>query len=256
MSQVEIFSTLFKGFWLGLKPCVPYIIILIVIYIIVVFFKNNKNANTDKKTNKQRDKQQQISDKEGKEYKETEYYKETHTSYEDMITDKGKAGEYAAYRNICNISGYKKFLFNVYIENKDNADRKTEIDIILIHETGIFVIESKNFKGWIYGDEASEKWCQVFKNGKKFFFYNPIKQNYRHIQYLRDIVGDDKEITSIITFSDDATLKKITNTNENLKVINNKQLKWTLEDKIRSNESKLTQEQINEIYNKLKKKQW
>lgn len=246
MDYTTLYINMFKALIQVFTMLLPYLLIAIAIMIIKSKLKEKKGTKNEEKP-----KQNLKLD-----YEQSDYYQETHTSYEDMITDKGKAGEYAAYRNICNISGYKKFLFNVYVENKDNTDKKTEIDILMIHETGIYVIESKNFKGWIYGDETSEKWCQAFKNGKKFFFYNPIKQNYRHIQYLRDIVGADKEITSIITFGDDATLKKITNTNENLKVINNRQLKWTLEDKIIKTESKLTQEQIDKIYNKLKAKQW
>ena len=246
MDYTSIYINMFIILIQAFKALLPYFLIVIAIILI-------KRKQQKKKTALKEYKQKQPINLD---YEQSDYYKETHTSYEDMIIDKGKAGEYAAYRNICNISGYKKFLFNVYVEDSKNSAKKTEIDLLLIHETGLYVIECKNFKGWIYGDETSEKWCQVFKNGKKFLFYNPIKQNYKHIQYLRHIVGTDKEITSIITFGDDATLKKITNTNDNLKIINNRELKRTLENKIRYMETRLQPEQVDELYNKLKAKQW
>ena len=251
MDYASMYMAIFQNLTQVFIALLPFFLIVIIINVIKNNCKKKKKTNNNAVGNIYK-----LDTSSKLDYEQSDYFKETNTSYEDMITDKGKVGEYAAYRNIRNISGYKKFLFNVYIENKNNADRKAEIDVIMIHETGIYVIESKNFRGWIFGDETSDKWCQSFKNGKKFYFYNPIKQNYKHIQYLRGIVGEDKEIVSIITFGDDATLKKIVNTNQNLKVINNRILRETIESKIRNSETKMTQEQIDEIYNSLKSKQW
>lgn len=44
----------------------------------------------------------------------------------------------------------------------------TQIDHIIISQYGIFVIETKNYKGWIFGNEKQENWTQVIKGGKKF----------------------------------------------------------------------------------------
>ena len=51
--------------------------------------------------------------------------------------------------------------------------------MLMIHENGIFVIESKNYSGWLFGDYNQLNWTQSFPNGEKHKFYNPIKQTKR-----------------------------------------------------------------------------
>lgn len=54
-------------------------------------------------------------------------------------------------------------------------DRTIQIDHLVISVYGIFVIETKNYKGWITGSDDSEYWTKnVF--GNKYKFYNPIRQ--------------------------------------------------------------------------------
>ncbi|MBN2824228.1 MAG: NERD domain-containing protein [Campylobacterales bacterium] len=59
----------------------------------------------------------------------------------------------------------------------------TQIDHILISSFGIFVIETKNINGWIFGSETSKYWTQSLY-GKKYTFQNPLHQNYRHTKAL------------------------------------------------------------------------
>ncbi|MCG3882843.1 NERD domain-containing protein [Psychrobacter sp. Ps3] len=68
-------------------------------------------------------------------------------------------------------------------------DGSTQIDHIIISVYGIFVIETKNYKGWIYGSENQRQWTQVFPNGSKYKFQNPLRQNYLHIKTLADLLG-------------------------------------------------------------------
>lgn len=65
----------------------------------------------------------------------------------------------------------------------------TQIDHIIVSVYGIFVIETKNYKGWIYGSEKQKQWTQAFPNGSKFKFQNPLRQNYLHIKTLADLLG-------------------------------------------------------------------
>ena len=52
---------------------------------------------------------------------------------------------------------------------------------------GIFVIETKNMKGWTFGDERSAQWTQsIF--GNKSRFQNPLRQNYRHVKALAEFL--------------------------------------------------------------------
>jgi len=59
----------------------------------------------------------------------------------------------------------------------------TQIDHIVVSKYGIFVIETKEWTGWIYGSERAEKWTQnIF--GNKTQIQNPLHQNYRHTMSL------------------------------------------------------------------------
>ncbi|KJV05671.1 nuclease-related domain-containing protein [Methylocucumis oryzae] len=79
----------------------------------------------------------------------------------------------------------------------------TQIDHILFSRKGIFIIETKDYKGWIYGNEKQHKWTQTFKNSqKKYKFLNPLLQNNGHIYHLSNVVGISKEwIISIVVFT-------------------------------------------------------
>jgi predicted RNA-binding Zn-ribbon protein involved in translation (DUF1610 family) len=92
-------------------------------------------------------------------------------------------------------------------------ERTTQIDHIVISDFGIFVIETKNYKGWILGNENSEYWTQVIFNRKEKL-YNPIRQNLGHIRalksHLREYPG--LEYKSIIVFTRKADIKVNTST--------------------------------------------
>lgn len=88
--------------------------------------------------------------------------------------------------------------------------KTTEIDLLMIYEKEIFVFESKNYSGWIFGSENQLKWTQCFKNGTKEQFYNPIKQNRTHIRALANLLQMSEEVfASYIVFSERCELKKI-----------------------------------------------
>lgn len=80
-----------------------------------------------------------------------------------------------------------KILRNVYIP-KENGET-SEIDVLYITQKGIFVIESKNYSGWVFGSEKNYQWTVSLSNGIKNKLYNPIKQNQTHIKWLQNYVG-------------------------------------------------------------------
>lgn len=127
---------------------------------------------------------------------------------ESEIVKRGQIGEYKIYQNLNFMEDYGcKILTNLYIPSANG--KTTEIDMILITHKGIFVIESKNFKGWIFGEKKQKYWAQTFPNGEKKDFFNPIWQNQNHIKQLSHILKDEYYFSSIIAFSDDCTLKKV-----------------------------------------------
>lgn len=84
----------------------------------------------------------------------------------------------------------------------------TQIDHVIVSTFGIFVIETKNYKGWIFADANSRKWTQVnFK--QKHQFQNPLRQNYAHICALAELLNVPKEnIHGVVCFMGDAKFKK------------------------------------------------
>lgn len=82
-----------------------------------------------------------------------------------------------------------------------------QIDHLVISKFGIFVIETKNYSGKIYGSEHSEKWTQ--RLGKqKYAFHSPIRQNYGHISSLMAFLNiQENKFISIVAFANDAKLK-------------------------------------------------
>ena len=89
--------------------------------------------------------------------------------------DKGESGEWAVeYALKRNLPSNIYILRNLYIPYRDIV---TEIDLILLHETGIYVFECKNYSGWIFGNERSNYWTQCLRGGQKNKFYNPISKS-------------------------------------------------------------------------------
>lgn len=84
----------------------------------------------------------------------------------------------------------------------------------MFHKKGLFIFESKNYSGWIFGNENNKKWTQTlparYGESHKEQFYNPIMQNATHIRAVRKYIDDTIPIYSIIAFSDDCTLKNVT----------------------------------------------
>lgn len=113
---------------------------------------------------------------------------------------------------------YDYYVFNdVYINING---RSIQIDHVIISVYGIFVIETKNYKGWITGSENSDYWTQNIY-GNKYQFRNPIKQNYSHIAGLMGLFGLPQDVfIPIVVFLNNASL----NCNTNKAVINSRHL--------------------------------
>lgn len=86
----------------------------------------------------------------------------------------------------------------------------SQIDHVIVSTYGIFVIETKNYAGWIHGSENAEYWTQSIYR-KKTKFRNPIRQNWGHIYALKEMLPDYKDCPfySIIVFAGSAKLKNV-----------------------------------------------
>ena len=129
--------------------------------------------------------------------------------------DKGEIGEWAieyALKNALPNDIY--ILRNLYIPYLDIV---SEIDLVLLHETGIYVFESKNYSGWIFGKKSDEFWTECFPNGKKIKFYNPIRQNKTHINAIAEQLKlpSNHRPKSYVVFSEHCELKAVPKSDKN-----------------------------------------
>ena len=136
-----------------------------------------------------------------------------------------------------------KFLFNLYLPHNNST---TELDVVMINSSGIFVFEMKNFSGWIFGNENSKNWCETFPNGEKSFFYNPIWQNKIHLNAIKNILGKRYEYHSAVVFGEQADLMDIDTSSDVLSI-------YDLRDYLHeeSVNDYLSKDEINQIYMKL-----
>jgi len=89
----------------------------------------------------------------------------------------------------------------------DKGHGTTQIDHIIVSKYGVFVVETKNIKGWIFGSANQKQWTQkLFKHTSKF--QNPLHQNYKHVKTLEACLNTKNDcIFSVIIFIGDSTFK-------------------------------------------------
>lgn len=97
-------------------------------------------------------------------------------------------------------------LMNHVTLRMDNGS--TQVDHILVSRFGVFVIETKDYRGWIFANATEATWTQVLFR-RRFKFQNPIFQNYRHVRAVRDLLAflPPDAIRSVVVFSGDAEFK-------------------------------------------------
>lgn len=107
-------------------------------------------------------------------------------------------------------------------------DATTQIDHIVLGPNGIFVIETKNYKGWIFGSEHSAQWTQTIYRSKHRF-HNPVRQNFGHIKTLQaHLPGYTEPMVSIVNFTGNSELKKIDIKSERTHVVHTADLVRTI----------------------------
>lgn len=186
-------------------------------------------------------------------YWKSTYYNSTHKSFKLILFDKGAYGEYLIYKYLRKLEKKgAKFLFNCYILKDDGET--SEIDVIMIYKSGIYVFESKNYSGWIFGTESNKMWTQTLPNGRfsrKERFYNPIMQNRTHIKWLKKYLTPADPIHCIIAFSDRCVFKKLDITSGDIVVIKRYNVNRIVDEIDQRVGTRLDDVRIKEIYDML-----
>lgn len=115
---------------------------------------------------------------------------------------KGRIGELMVSTHVKKGLGEEYMLFN-NVTIPDGEQGTTQIDHILISPYGVFIIETKNYTGWIFGDVRQKQWTQkIYK--KSYKFQNPLRQNYKHSKVLEMVLNDvldPQYLHSVIVFT-------------------------------------------------------
>lgn len=188
-----------------------------------------------------------------KEYYDSKYRKSSENTFFDTYWDIGVEGEFYTYQELEKLERKNEILTNLYIPKKNTE--YSQIDLLIVDETGIYVCESKNVSGWIFGSENDEYWTVSLRN-KKYKIYNPILQNEYHIKYLKQLLNDEnlEEVCfkSYIVLSERCEIKKMKLFSDKAKVLKRDNFLEVLNMDIENSKKVLSNEQVNKIYSKLK----
>ena len=126
----------------------------------------------------------------------------------------GDVGEARVSNRLKKLNADEYLVFNDIIV-LDSEGVTTQIDHVVVSAYGVFVIETKCYKGWIFGDEKSRVWTQTLYGGSRWWsssekhtFQNPIRQNWRHIYVLSERLKiPPRYFYNVVVFAGDAEFR-------------------------------------------------
>jgi len=165
------------------------------------------------------------------------------------IERKGIEGENKLYKTLKQISGEKKILRNLYFFHQN---RSSEIDMVFIHETGVYVLESKYYKGIVKGEFEDSQWSHI--NGSiQRNFYNPAMQNRRHVNEIKKHLESNGytnvPVWSVVVFADNTDIVMQNRRENNVYVCKQQDIKQYVRgnQKLMKNKAFLTKTDITNI---------
>lgn len=179
---------------------------------------------------------------------------EAHTVHLTESERKGRELEKSVFFSLASsddIQGDHREYWDLYVPKPDGG--YAQIDVLMIHETGIYVIECKNHKGWIFGSENNLYWYQTLHAGRgrvrKESFYNPILQNNSHINALSNYLGIQKEyLHSCIVFGRETVLKEVPEDSSQCSITKYQNFERNLVNQIQDSRVRLSTNDISRIY--------
>lgn len=177
-------------------------------------------------------------------YENSEFSKMTNYSIFNIWTNSKVKRLYKLSQSLSKLQGDKKVLLNVILPNSN------VIDAIVVHESGIYVINTIEMNGWIYGREQDAEWAQALNKKEELNkFDNPIIDNKKMILDLKEILKVEKHLFhSAVVFTNNCTIKKVVVKSNNVSVLHMRDLKDYWSNKL---DRQVTNEEVNNIYNTL-----
>ena len=178
----------------------------------------------------------------------------SHSSYYEVAYGGEKKCVDQAAAILKDVGGYGRILRDWrYLSENGPASA----DVILLHETGVYVLETKDYGGWISGNPQEEYWVQTLWTGRytscQNYFYNPFLKLSGCIECMKKELPDMKWLPyySIAVFGGGCELENAGLSDGERKIIYLKQLSYTMYGMIRSSRKFLSRQVIDEIYERL-----
>lgn len=136
------------------------------------------------------------------------FYKLTGYSYLDMVANKKIRTMYKMVNDLDQVNGSHKVLVDVQVPVNDELQT---ISGLLLHESGIYVLNLKEKSGWINGREQDLEWKELLHQEKSRAFENPMHEAKRLIYALQDQLPevDEQAFQSVVLFTDGCSFQKI-----------------------------------------------
>ena len=137
-------------------------------------------------------------------------------------TIKGKQGEAYIHNILMQLPVDYTVFDDVVLKT---ASGTTQIDHVVVSKFGVFAIETKNYRGEIYGNDYRHEWKQIIVTdvtfGKKWwktysyvtrnYFYNPVMQSVAHTNAIKKALVDwpNLKVVPIVVFVGSAVLNGV-----------------------------------------------
>ena len=206
-----------------------YLLIIVIAVVFMLLFTRRKK---NRYQNRRRTRNNSAGEK-------TNYYQRTRFDYREAHSaeEKGAEGELFVARS--ELGRLPQDLFSVFNNViLPTAEGTSQIDHVVVADQGIFVVETKNYQGTIYGNDRSSEWHQ-YLGENEYPFHNPLHQNYGHLKSLSNILQlPERLFVPIVVFPNQTKL--------NIETQNAVLHSYELADYIRNyiSDSSLTEEQI------------
>ena len=146
------------------------------------------------------------------------------------------------------LPGRRAVFRNVLVPRASGSTVESEVDVLLLHETGIYVMESKYYAAWIFGDAEQQQWTKTLERGCKYHFYNPIIQNRAHVKALAACLGlPEDAFRSYIVFSERCELRKVPASTEAYAICQRQHLLKVLRMDIAGRERRFSDEELDAL---------
>ncbi len=122
---------------------------------------------------------------------------------------KGKMGEKMVTLHAERLGEEYVMLNDCTLPDGFEGNGTTQIDHVLISPYGVFIVETKNYTGWIFGGAYQKQWTQQIY-AKCYRFQNPLHQNYKHQKVLEAVLADmlqPEHFYSVVVFTTNSEFK-------------------------------------------------